>query len=737
MNSSVETPSFALVERDPGLRKPIWTYPHNKRDEIRRAYLRAGPQQIRIPNFPKSGPATHLRSFQASWYSEFDWLEYSESKDAAYCLFCYLFAEKPSAKFRQDAFTSEGFRSWKKVKSGVNCSFRGHMGKGPNSIHNNAMRMSDTLMHQSEHIDKILQKQTSEEVQKNIVRVNASISAARWLTLQGLPFRGNDEGTSSGNRGNFIELLKHTASYNKEVAGVILENAPKNAKYTSPDIQKEIVHVIGGMVRKQIFEEIGDSKFSIIVDEASDESFVDIKGLIQERLFDVVHVKNTTSMTLYSSICSTLSSHKFAIQNIRGQGYDGTSNMRGEWNGLKALFLNEYPQAYYVHCEFFLNLSLIVNAVTASCKRYDEFRAAQANEIASKLALDELESGTGSNQISTLPRACDTRWSSHLNSISSLIRLYDSTYTVLENIKKDGSGYKAKGDASVALRRMTSFEFIFILLLMKEILGITDTLCQALQLKAQDIVNAMSLVAATIDLLQKLREQDWDSFFTDVLKFCKTYDIEVPNLSGPHVEGRTRQKNAVTNEHYYHFDVFNTIIDYQIEEIRSRFDEKVVELLKLSSCLDPSDGYKAIDIDAICTLAKKYYPLDFSEQEIEILEFQLRLYQVDVPNHPSLKKLSSVAELCYSLTETGKSSQFYLVDRLIRLILTLPVSTATGERVFSAMKIVQTRLRSKMHDEFLADSLVIYVERDISKTFSLDAILSNFSDVKERRVQLK
>ncbi|CAN1247345.1 Zinc finger MYM-type protein 1 [Linum grandiflorum] len=274
-------------------------------------------------------------------------------------------------------------------------------------------------MHQAEHIDKILQKQTSEEVKKNIVRVNASIDAARWLSLQGLPFRGNDEGTNSRNRGNFIEFLKHTASCNKEVASVILENAPKNAKYTSPDIQKEIVHVLAKMVRRQIFEEIGDSKFSIIMDEASDESrkeqmaivlrFVDIKG-------------DTTSMTLYSSICSTLSFHKFAIQNIRGQGYDGASNMRGEWNGLKALFLKDYPQAYYIPCmahrlqlalvaaakemhsvhEFFLNLSLVVNAVTGSCKRHDEFRLAQANEIASELALDELESGTGSNQISTL-----------------------------------------------------------------------------------------------------------------------------------------------------------------------------------------------------------------------------------------------------------------------------------------------------------------------------------------------
>ncbi|CAN1824942.1 Zinc finger MYM-type protein 1 [Linum perenne] len=184
--------------------------------------------------------------------------------------------------------------------------------------------------------------------------MNASIGAARWLTLQGLAFRGNDEGTSSKNRGNFIELLQYKAFYNEEVASVILENAPKNAKYTSPDIQKEIVHVLDEMVRRKIFEELGDSKFSTIVDEASDESkkeqmaivlrFVDINGLIQERLFDVVHVRDTTSMTLYSSICSTLSSYKLAIQIIRGQGYDGASNMRSEWNGLKPLFFKDHPQ---------------------------------------------------------------------------------------------------------------------------------------------------------------------------------------------------------------------------------------------------------------------------------------------------------------------------------------------------------------------------------------------------------
>ena len=72
---------------------------------------------------------------------------------------------------------------------------------------------------------------------------------------------------------------------------------------------------------------------------------------------------------------------------------------------------------------------------------------------------------------------------------------------------------------------------------------------------------------------------------------------------------------------------------------------------------------------------------------------------------------------------------------MIRLVLTLPVSTATSERAFSAMKIVKTRLRNKMEDEFLADNLVVNIEREIAETFSSDSILKDFVSLKERRSQ--
>jgi hypothetical protein len=71
---------------------------------------------------------------------------------------------------------------------------------------------------------------------------------------------------------------------------------------------------------------------------------------------------------------------------------------------------------------------------------------------------------------------------------------------------------------------------------------------------------------------------------------------------------------------------------------------------------------------------------------------------------------------------------------LIRLVLTLPVSTATTERAFSAMKVNKTRLRNKMEDEFLRNCLVLYIEREIAMKVTTESIIDVFSMVKKRAV---
>ena len=98
------------------------------------------------------------------------------------------------------------------------------------------MKCCKDLKNYSRHIDKLIEKQTSKELENNRWRLKTSTECARWLAFQAYAFRGHDESLDSKNRGNFIELIKFTSIFNDKIASVVLENAPGNAKYTSPTI---------------------------------------------------------------------------------------------------------------------------------------------------------------------------------------------------------------------------------------------------------------------------------------------------------------------------------------------------------------------------------------------------------------------------------------------------------------------------------------------------------------------
>lgn len=81
-----------------------------------------------------------------------------------------------------------------------------------------------------------------------------------------------------------------------------------------------------------------------------------------ERFLGIVHVENTTALILRDAIKNLLMQQSLSLSKVRGQGYDGASNMKGEVNGLKKLIMNESPSAYYVHC-FAHQLQLTLVAV--------------------------------------------------------------------------------------------------------------------------------------------------------------------------------------------------------------------------------------------------------------------------------------------------------------------------------------------------------------------------------------
>ncbi|XP_075524471.1 uncharacterized protein LOC142556855 [Primulina tabacum] len=71
-------------------------------------------------------------------------------------------------------------------------------------------------------------------------------------------------------------------------------------------------------------------------------------------------------------------------------------------------------------------------------------------------------------------------------------------------------------------------------------------------------------------------------------------------------------------------------IYFILMELNTRFNESSVELLSLSTALDPKNPFDSFNSDDICKLAKKFYPGDFTDQEIVALEYELIHYKLDV-----------------------------------------------------------------------------------------------------------
>ncbi|XP_016447034.1 uncharacterized protein LOC107772060 [Nicotiana tabacum] len=149
-----------------------------------------------------------------------------------------------------------------------------------------------------------------------------------------------------------------------------------------PTIQKEIVEAFAKETTKAVIEDLDGDYFAILVDESKDVShkeqmalilrYVNKSGMVIERFLGIVHVDDTYSSSLQKAIYSLLLDHSLSRSKIRGQGYNGASNMQGKISGLKSLILQDTPSAYCIHC-FAHQLQLAFVALSKKYSDVDNF----------------------------------------------------------------------------------------------------------------------------------------------------------------------------------------------------------------------------------------------------------------------------------------------------------------------------------------------------------------------------
>ena len=106
-----------------------------------------------------------------------------------------------------------------------------------------------------------------------------------------------------------------------------------------------------------------------------------------------------------------------------------------------------------------------------------------------------------------LKRSSNTRWSSHYDSLPSLITMFSATIDLLEIIADEGSSSEQKFEANNLLGTIQCFDFVFTLYLMKAISGFTNDLSKVLQRRDQNIVNVIALEKIGKQMLYMMRDE--------------------------------------------------------------------------------------------------------------------------------------------------------------------------------------------------------------------------------------
>lgn len=306
------------------------------------------------------------------------------------------------------------------------------------------------FQHPSEAIDAQLDKETLKKMEENQKVVESLMRIVMLCGKQGIAFHGhcddqiiftNEEVSEAENEGNFIEPV-HFRAETDVVLCNHLQRAPKNTRYTSKTVQNKPIGIIGNRICSDILSE---AFFSVIADEVADIANKEeisiclhhvFDNRVKEVFTDFVLDERITGEVLADAIIGHLTTWGLSLADLRGQCYDGSSNMSGARSGYRSIVQQQAPMAIYTHCAAHkLNLAVVsackiqafksTESTTGEMDRF--FKASAKRPCFLEKALDLVIPATHMK----LKDACRTRWIQRIDSYSVFLELLPAVHTAL------------------------------------------------------------------------------------------------------------------------------------------------------------------------------------------------------------------------------------------------------------------------------------------------------------------
>ncbi|XP_037474290.1 zinc finger MYM-type protein 1-like [Triticum dicoccoides] len=592
---------------------------------------------------------------------------------------------------------------------------------------------SRLLTHQT--IDKAAQRQVESEKdhwRKVLFRI---VCIVKFLSKHNLAFRGTNSKLYEDSNGNFLGLVEMLADFDPVIQEHVrrITNDETHAHYLDHKIQNELIHLLASAIKSEIVKKIKSAKyFFVILDCTPDAShqeqmsiitrYVDSSSshvCVEESFLGFLDVNDTTGQGLFEVLENELKLLALHIDDVRGQGYDNGSNMKGTHHGVQRRLLNVNPRAFYCACGCHsLNLTLCDMAKTCA-KAKDFFGIIQhiytifANSTKKWHILKENITGLTPKSVSA------TRWESRVDSVKAIrLQCAEIREALLQVVETDNDIKTSSEAKGLANNELGEYEFIVAIVIWYEVLYAVNLVSKHLQgyrdtgfVEALETAKAIALDMDVGTTFRKRREIKRKRHFDE-----KPDDTNIATQSA---------------EESFRVHYFVRIVDQAISSLTSRF-EQYEGYQKIFGFLFTSETLQSLDKKSLKTSCDNLEVALTKDGKSDIDANELYVELMFLQNFIPKENIGPVEILKF----LKRHDCFPNASIAYRVLLTIPVTVASAERSFSKLKLLKSYMRTTMTQQRLTDLATIALESEVLEKIDYEDIIEDFISRNTKRMML-
>ncbi|XP_025192468.1 zinc finger MYM-type protein 1-like [Melanaphis sacchari] len=705
------------------------------RDEI----IKIGPVRVNNIDYPLHTIQKTSRKFSDKYYYRTlsngeivnrQWLVYSTSKNLTFCYCCKLF---PSSDLRQSQLATNGTNDLKYMSDNLKV----HERSKPHIIAAQKWIELKTRISKSQTIDKVQQIAIEKEKThwKNVmIRI---ISVIHYLAKHNGSFRGSTDVLYEKNNGKFLGLIEMLGKFDPIIIEHLqrIKNKETHIHYLGHDIQNDLIEVMAKEVQKTIIQTIKLAKYyAIIMDCTPDTSrqeqlsivirIVDMdienestEPRIKGYFLDFTNIHDSTGLYLSDVLVEKLKIYGISLNDCRAQDYDNGANMIGQYKGVQARILKQNPRAFFMPCAAH-RLNLVLGDTAKSSVRAVHF----FGTVERLYTL--FSASTGRWDIFskhchkwTVKKWSEKRWESRYDSIKAIRFQVKEIIDALDEISDETRDPLIRSETNSLISEIRSLEVLMSLCIWYTVLCEVNIVSKSLQGPDVNLDISSELLNGLIKFLTNYREIGFNTAKSE----AKILNMDL-KVSNEFKIPRYRKKKTMfayegndellqDPEEDFRCSYFLVLMDGAIGSITRRL--KPHEQLK-ANCMDLALYLQSGDEKDICAN--------------DLIE-KLLICQNIVH-----KSVTPIEVLNFIKKSNGAFPNLAIA---LRIMLTIPITSASAERSFSKLKLIKTYLRSTMSQERLSGLALLAIEKEESENLNYDKVIEDFAVKKSRKIKFK